>query len=367
MHERRTRGRLLGAGALALAAITIGFVFATPGSGTAASTAAPSDTGTPTISGTAQEGSTLTASTGTWTGSPTSYAYAWQRCNANGDGCITLAAETKSTHVLTHDDAGHTMRVIVTATNADGQASATSVPTAVISAAPVPAETALPSIAGVLAVGSTLTASPGTWSGSPTAYAYAWLRCDATGGNCVAISNAAGTTYVVTSADAGRTLRVGVTATNGSGNASATSAPTAVVPGASSVTGCPAGSGVIPVGDLSAPARLAMDSQTVTPGLVTPSATELTLRVRVTACGLRPVSGALVYATAIPYNQYSVPPEATTGTDGTATLTMSQRSGFPAARRQELLVVFLRAREPGEPVDGGVSSRLLVSFPVSLR
>jgi hypothetical protein len=74
-----------------------------------------------------------------------------------------------------------------------------------------------------------------------------------------------------------------------------------------------------------------------------------------------------VYATTVPYNQYSVPPEGKTGADGTVTLTMAQRSGFPAARHQELLVVFVRARKPGEPITGGISTRLLVSFPVSLR
>ena len=79
------------------------------------------------------------------------------------------------------------------------------------------------------------------------------------------------------------------------------------------------------------------------------------------------MQGALVYAAAIPYNQYSVPPEATTGSDGTVNVTMSQRSGFPAARHQRLLVVFARARKPGDPLTGGISTRLLVSFRVSLR
>ena len=129
----------------------------------------------------------------------------------------------------------------------------------------------------------------------------------------------------------------------------------------------PSGTGTIQVGDISSPARLVIDQQTVTPGLVTPSATTIQTHFRVTACGGRPIQGALLYATAVPYNQYSVPPEATTGADGTVNLTMTQRSGFPAARRQQLLVVFARARKPGDPITGGISTRLLVSFPVSLR
>jgi hypothetical protein len=69
----------------------------------------------------------------------------------------------------------------------------------------------------------------------------------------------------------------------------------------------------------------------------------------------------------VPYNQYSIAPQATTGADGMATLTMSQLRGFPAARQQQLLVMFLRASKPDDPITGGISTRLLVSFPVALR
>jgi hypothetical protein len=94
-----------------------------------------------------------------------------------------------------------------------------------------PANISPPTISGVAQVGQTLTATTGTWNGAPTRYAFKWQRCDP---GCAAILGAGGTSYVVTSADQGRTLRVVVTASNRAGSNSAASAATAVVqPGAS--------------------------------------------------------------------------------------------------------------------------------------
>jgi hypothetical protein len=236
-----------------------------------------------------------------------------------------------------------------------------------------PSNSAPPTISGTTAEGSTLTATNGTWEGTaPITYTYAWSRCDQTGGSCAEISGATATTYALKNVDAGATLRVTVRATNADGFAESTSVPTAVVaakpvPPVPPATGCPTGTGVIPIANLTLPARLAIDQQTVTPGLVTPSTGTIQVRARVTACGGRPVQGALLYATAVPFNQYSIAPEGTTGADGGATLTMNQLRGFPAARQQQLLVVFLRARKATDPLAGGVSTRLLVSFPVSLK
>jgi glucose/arabinose dehydrogenase len=99
---------------------------------------------------------------------------------------------------------------------------------------PLPPEnTSPPAVSGTAQAGQTLTASPGSWSGSePITYAYEWSRCDQAGSNCVPI--ASGQSYTATADDVGSTLRVAVTATNSAGSATATSAPTAVVQSAAS-------------------------------------------------------------------------------------------------------------------------------------
>jgi hypothetical protein len=237
----------------------------------------------------------------------------------------------------------------------------------------VPSNTTPPTISGTPQQGSTFTTTDGSWSGStPLAFSYAWSRCDANGGSCSTISGATAKSYDLKQVDVGNTLRVVVTATNSDGSTQSTSVPTAVVIATAAqpppaATGCPSGTGTIPIADVSPPARLSIDQQTVTPGVVTPGATTIQTHFRITACGGRPVQGALVYATAVPFNQYAVPPEGTTGADGAVVLTMTQLRGFPAARQQQLLVVFVRARKSGEDLEGGVSARLLVSFPVSLK
>jgi hypothetical protein len=106
------------------------------------------------------------------------------------------------------------------------------------SAAPTaPANSAPPSVAGTAEVAQTLTAGVGSWSGSPTSYAYQWKRCDAAGASCAAIAGATSKAYVVQSGDLGATLRVAVTASNSAGSATASSAPTAKVQAASSKLG----------------------------------------------------------------------------------------------------------------------------------
>lgn len=232
----------------------------------------------------------------------------------------------------------------------------------------VPVNTAPPTISGTPREGETLTAANGTWTGTPPiTYAYLWLRCDRNGGSCSGIGGANARTYELKNPDEGNTLRVRVTATNNDGSRSAQSVPTAVIGdrAPAPTNGCPAGTGPVAVGSVSPPARLLIDGQQISPSPVGGSTNQVTVRFHVSACGGRAVQGALVFGTAVPFNMFSTA-EQPTGADGWATLTMNRQAGYPATPRQQLLVVFARARKPGEPLLGGISTRRLVSFPVNL-
>ena len=230
-----------------------------------------------------------------------------------------------------------------------------------------PTVQAPPTISGTPERGSTLTTSNGTWNGTaPITYRYQWLRCDPTGGSCSNIGGATERTYELKNPDVGNTLRARVTATNSDGSASSTSVPTAVIrqEAAPAPVGC-GGNAPIPIASISPPERLIVDRQSINPPVVGGSTQSLTVRFHV-SCRGKSVQGALVYATAVPFNQFSVPAEQATGADGWAELRLNRLRGYPAARNQQLLVFFARARKSGEDLLGGVSSRRLVSFPVNL-
>lgn len=81
----------------------------------------PVNTVAPALSGTAQEGQTLTCSTGTWTGTPTiTYSYQWKRNGSN------IGSATNSTYTLVTADVSQSITCEVTATNAVGSANAIS-------------------------------------------------------------------------------------------------------------------------------------------------------------------------------------------------------------------------------------------------
>jgi len=191
--------------------------------------APPANTAAPTITGTARVGETLTAQNGTWSNNPTAFQYQWQRCNASGAACANVAGATQKTYLLTPADSGRTMRVRVTGINADGAVNARSAPTAVVTPSAAPRNTARPTIAGEPEVGQELTAEDGTWTNTPTSFAYQWQRCDIDAISCVVVAGATGKTYGVRAADVGFRLRVEVTARNANGAGSALSSPSGIV------------------------------------------------------------------------------------------------------------------------------------------
>ncbi len=197
-----------------------------------ASLQAPVNTAVPAISGTAQQGRTLSATTGTWSHSPSSYGYQWQDCASS---CTNIAGATASTYTLGASDVGEKVDVVVTAGNSAGSASATSAPTtAVTTSAQTPVNTAVPAISGSAQQGHTLSATTGSWSNSPTAYAYQWQDCAS---SCTNISGATASTYTLGGSDVGSTVDVVLTASNAAGSANATSAKTGTVSAVSSASG----------------------------------------------------------------------------------------------------------------------------------
>ena len=93
---------------------------------------APTNTGEPIVTGTAQDGQMLSTTNGAWDGDPGSFDYQWQDCDQNGQNC-TDAGTDASTYTLGQGDIGHTVQVLVTATNDGGQSTpATSNLTAVV-------------------------------------------------------------------------------------------------------------------------------------------------------------------------------------------------------------------------------------------
>jgi len=175
----------------------------------------PSSTAPPEISGdTSTFGKVLTVTTGTWSGSPTSFAYQWIRCDVNN--CSGVAGATSATYQTTAADLGFRLYANVTATNANGSTTVGSHYSTFIIGAPT--NLTFPSISGdASGAGHVLTVDHGTWTGSPSSYAYTWYRCDSAGAVCDPISGETGPTYTTSAADLGHLIRVGVVATNGYG------------------------------------------------------------------------------------------------------------------------------------------------------
>ena len=181
------------------------------------STAPPAAVGAPRVTGTAKVTNALTADRGTWSGTPTSFAYQWQR--NSGSGFADIGGASAATYTLVPADANAQVRVQVSATNANGSASNTSSASSISSFNP-PVNSTPPSISGTAQRLSVLTATSGTWTGA-TSTSRKWQRL--VGGVWTDIPSQTGSTYTLASADVGTSVRVLETATNADGPASAPS------------------------------------------------------------------------------------------------------------------------------------------------
>jgi hypothetical protein len=168
----------------------------------------------PTTTGRHAVGSTLTAQNGTWASGVT-FTYQWMRNDSPIEGA------TGATYTLVPADQGAEVNVMVTGSQ-EGSNSADAMSSNLTVVAKGTLTRVPPTISGVVKVGSTLTATAGTWGPAPVTLKYKWYRSG------VAITGATAATYTLVPADARQTMVVKVTGSK-TGYATATSASVATV------------------------------------------------------------------------------------------------------------------------------------------
>ena len=206
-------------------------------------------TGAPAISGTTQVGETLTADTSGIADEDglvnAAFSYRWTAAGAD------IAGATGSTYALTGDEEGLTIQVSVSYTDdAGNEETLTSEATAAVAAKPNSPATGQPTITGTAQVGETLTADTSAVADRDgldnVSFGYQWLADDSD------IESATDSTYELSDADVGRTIRVTVSFADDRGHEETlTSEPTAKAAAKpnSPATGQPAISGTAQVGE----------------------------------------------------------------------------------------------------------------------
>lgn len=212
----------------------------------APTTAAPC----PTISDTTPTAATtLTATHGTWTGTPIiEYEYQWQQCTGTTAGTCSDIPDAQETSYVVPDSAANTLRYRIqitatnpaptfglyrrwsaitglTAANASQYPGSNQIHPPGISVLP-PGETTSPQVGDTMYAEYGVTPDAfrdGWFNPKATSFGYQWLRCDGSGNDCNEIPGANARQYTTTSADGTRDLRVRVTGTNSFGVAQATS------------------------------------------------------------------------------------------------------------------------------------------------
>jgi len=306
------------------------------------------NTAAPTITGTPQVGATLSATPGSWALPGATYRYQWRADGAN------IAGATGSTLALTQSLVGKAVSVQVTAlTTGYPNAPAVSAATAAVRSSTV-LNTNPPAISGTAAVGSTLTAVPGTWSPSGSVTTYQWRS----GGR--ALPGQTGRTLAIGPDLAGKRVLVMVTARSAGLDPLALRAPTTdvIAPGTITtstppvITGTPRPGQVLTLTQgTTAPADAVTTTQWLRDGVPVAGATAPTYRLGSADLGHR--VSAQVSATRPGYEplQLSTPPTATVRALPTLKVT-----AVPGHQSLQLTVA---VTAPGAgPVDGLVGVRL---------
>ena len=214
--------------------------------------------GIPIIAGTVQVGETLSVDTSGISDTDgivnSILTYQWIANDGTEDTDIQDA--TGSTYTVGADDEDKTIKVRVSFTDDGGtQETRTSDVTVAVAAIPNSVATGAPAISGTVQVGQTLTASTSNISDSDgltnATFTYQWIANDGT--DDTDIQDATGSTYILSAADEGKTVKVRVSFTDDEGNqetrTSALTVAVAPIPN-SPATGEPTISGTAQVGQM---------------------------------------------------------------------------------------------------------------------
>lgn len=152
-------------------------------------------TPSPTVSGTAQVGRTLTAEPGTWAPSDVSLTYRWYRAGA------AISGATHNTYTLVAADLSETIKVRVSGSK-PGYATVRKYSSATGAVVAGTLDAVVPALTGTAKVGHRLWAMAGEWGPAPVDIRYRWYR-DGT-----VITGAADSSYLLQAADLGERMRV---------------------------------------------------------------------------------------------------------------------------------------------------------------
>ena len=372
---RRTRTTLLARTIVVAALASAATVLALPGGSGAAAQARPGNTAEPRITGTASVGSTLSASTGNWSGSPTSFAFQWVRCpesggRSDGSDCASIGGATTAKYVVAAADVDHRLRVRVTAANADGQQTVASNATPRVRQADAgrPVNVAAPTLSGTPAQDQTLHASPGTWNGrQPITFSFRWLRCDGSGNNCIIQAGASNDAYGLREGDVGKTIRARVIARNSRGESTRLTAQSAAVQGPQGPDGVvvlPGGEKSIPATSVPADQNLVVDQVHFVTSPIRSRTAPFEVQVRVKDTRGFVIRDALVFLRSTPLVTKNPQDQATDQT-GWVRLTVTPERDFPALRNAYNLQFYVKVHRKGDPVLGGITGTRLVQVPLS--